>query len=69
MPRKKNVETKVMQALRKEWLKSGSSLSFEEWILTVDPSERITTFVKWLEDNHSIHIHDMIVTDFLRYGK
>ena len=34
MPRKKNVETKVMQGLRKEHLKSGSSLSFEEWSLT-----------------------------------
>ena len=32
MPRKKNVETKVIQALRKEHLKTGSSLSFDEWL-------------------------------------
>ena len=126
MPRKKNVETNIMQALRKEHLKSGSSLSFQEWILNSDVShehwedeimskkqtklkllieaipkkevdldelsisdiecldkyiqmenerfvrgrsEQIIIFVQWLEDNHSIHIHDMIVTDFLRYGK
>ena len=36
MPRKKNVETKVMQALRKEHLKSCSSLSFDEWTRVID---------------------------------
>ena len=42
----------------------------DEWCDDIDSSsERITTFVQWLEDNHSIHIHDMIVIDFLRYGK
>jgi len=31
-------------------------------------SEQLTAFVQWLEDNHSIRIHDMILQDYLKYG-
>jgi len=79
---KNKMKTSKYTPFGEEWKKELSKLSKKDIIeiaqgignenqrsLTGDSGEQITTFVQWLEDNHSIHIHDMIVTDFLRYGK